>query len=138
MKRKLKTKKEPEKLRSEDLIHIRLEYEEALQAKRDVISSKIELLKIAKVIKRYYDFRLNELETKIKLYKLMRLLKTTMGKLQTTLPKIKMPNILKKDVERDGIKEIKRRVRETSESESSGDLETQLADIQRKLSAIHG
>mgnify|MGYP001587658612 FL=1 len=146
MKHKKIIKKEPQNRSKGDLIHIRLEYEEALRAKRDIIASKIELLRIARATKRYSSFRLEELDAKVKLYKLIKSLKLNVNNLRATLPKIRIPDILKKEEEskRDempkedkGVKEIRKKIEETEEKEYSGDLESQLEEIQRKLSAIH-
>ncbi|GBE19844.1 hypothetical protein BMS3Abin17_00574 [archaeon BMS3Abin17] len=134
MKRKKSSNKKPEKISKENLIHIRLEYDEAIQAKRDIISSEMELLRIAKIIRKYHSLRLEELSIKIKLQKLIKMLKSELGKLQTTLPKIKIPGILRKD--EGGIEEVKRKIKETEEVRQDGDIDAQLRDIQRKLSAI--
>ncbi len=146
MKHKKIIKKEPQNKNKGDLIHIRLEYEEALRAKRDIIASKIGLLRIARATKRYSSLRLEELDAKVKLYKLIKSLKLNVNNLRATLPKIRIPDILKKEEEskkdempKEGkeVKEIRKKIEETEEKEYSGDLEFQLEEIQRKLSAIH-
>ncbi|GAI84149.1 unnamed protein product, partial [marine sediment metagenome] len=53
---------------SENLIHVKLEYDEALQSKKDILSSEISLLRIAKAIKKHRLLRSDELKTKAKLY----------------------------------------------------------------------
>ena len=49
---------------SENAIHIRLNYMEALEAKRSILSSELNSLNIAKRIARYRDARMDELGLK--------------------------------------------------------------------------
>ena len=84
-------------MNSENLIHIKLEYRDALQAKKDIISSQIALLKVTGRIKGYRIYRSEELELKLKLFEKTKELKTNIGKLQRILPKPKIPSILKKE-----------------------------------------
>ena len=43
-------------MKNENLIHVKLEYGEALQSKKDVLSSEMNLLRIAGIIKKYRIF----------------------------------------------------------------------------------
>ena len=54
---------------NENLIHIRLEYGEAVEAKKDVLASEISLLKILKKIRAYREYKSKEFELKMDLYK---------------------------------------------------------------------
>ena len=45
---------------NENLIHVRFGYKEAFQAKRDILSSEMALLKIAKTIQGYGFYRSQE------------------------------------------------------------------------------
>jgi len=118
-------------MNSENLIHIKLEYKGALQAKKDIISSQIALLKVARRIKRYQIYRSEELELKLKLLKKTRELKTNIGKLQRIMPKPKIPAILKKE------EHVQKEEKEqTGLKYHEGDLEEQLQEIQRKLNEL--
>jgi len=114
----------------ENLIHIRLGYSEAFQAKRDVLSSEMALLRIAKTIRGYGFYRSQELELKSILYREIKELKMVLGKLQKTLPKPKIPGILKKEF--GGETEPKSKKIKPAER----NLEEQLQEIQRRLNDL--
>jgi len=108
-------------------IHVRINYEEAIQSKKDLLSSERDFIRVLKIIKRYRDLREKELNSKLKMQKKMKELKTNLGKLNETFPKIKVPDILKKNgLEEDKPKKIK-------EENKDKDLESQLREIQEKL-----
>jgi len=116
-----------------EVIHIKLEHNEALESKKDILNSEIGLLNIVKSIKRFQDLRSEELKTKIKANKKLKELKTNIGKLQQTLPKIKIPEILeeKREDEEDDKEEMKKPKIKEKIYDSS--LENQLQEIQEKL-----
>ncbi len=117
-----------------EVIHIKLEYPEALQAKKDVLGSELGLLRIAKAIKKHQVLRSDELKTKLRLHRKIRELKTSITKLQQVLPKVKITEILEekedKEEEEDEKKAIKKKVKERSHDIS---LEVQLQEIQERL-----
>jgi len=116
-------------MNKENLIHIKLEYKEALQTKRDILSSQITLLRIAKTIRGYCTYRSGELELKLILYKKMKELKMNLRELQRTLPKPKIPDILKKEgwEKTEQPKKIKSPER---------NIEEQLQEIQERLNEL--
>jgi len=114
----------------ENLIHIKLGYGEALQTKRDLLSSQIILLRIAKTIKGYDFYRSNELELKSILYKEIKELKMNLGKLQKTLPKLKIPDILKKE----GQEKTEPKSKKIKSPERN--IEEQLQEIQKRLNEL--
>lgn len=134
MKAKKKTakKRAPKK---EDLIYVKLDYMEAIQSKKDVLSSEMAVLQIAKTIKRYKVLRAKELALKLQMQTTMQDLKKNIKKLETTLPKIKLPNILKHEDE--VIKQVQKpfseEVKEVFEEDYDNELESQLEEIQSKL-----
>ncbi len=117
----------------ESVIHIKFDNEEAVAAKRDILTSQINLLKIAKIIKGYNFYRLKELELKVILSKKMKELKTNMTKLQKVLPTLKVPDILKKGKIEEPEEKYKEEKREKSYDRS---LEGQLQEIQRRLERL--
>jgi len=127
-----KKKKISEKRGIEDSVHIKLEYNEALESKRDVLSTEMDLLKIVKIIKKYKILRLKELNLKLKAYRRMGEIRANIGRLQKIIPKIKIPEFLKQDIEEEVEvkKEIKKKVL------YGDDLEAQLREIQDKLASI--
>ena len=114
----------------ENLIHIKLDYPEAINAKRGVLSSQMRLLKIAKSIKEYNFYRNEEIELKSLLYKKSKELRLNIRKLQSVLPKAKLPEILKKE------KEEKSEKPSRKEKIPERDIEGQLQEIQRRLNEL--
>jgi hypothetical protein len=111
----------------ENLIHIKLEYEEAIQSKKDVLYSEQNVIRIAKIIKRYQLIRMEELKIKINLQKALREIITNIKTLEKTLPQIEMPKILQH-----GKEEVIENMQTANKIESLG-LDRQLEEIQRKL-----
>lgn len=118
-------------MKNENLIHVKLEYGEALQSKRDILSSEMNLLRITKMIKKYRLLRLEELKIKLKLYRKIKEIITNIKKMQITLPKLEIPKILKKDKEIEEPDKLPIKEREYDES-----LESQLQEIQDKLNLL--
>ena len=111
-------------MKDENPVYVKLEYEEALESKKDILSSQVSLLRIIQMIRKYRLFRLEELKIKAKVYK----------KIKTDLPHVKIPQIKKTDEE----KEFVKRIKETTGSEYDNSLEIQLQEIQEKLRDIGG
>jgi len=121
-------------MKEENLIHIKLEQGEAIQRKKDILSSEIGLLKTISSIRRYQLLRSQELNLKLILYKKIKIVLTNIRKLKKTLPQMKIPAILKRS---EGKKEalittpiIKRR------EIAPNDIEAQLKEIQDKLKEL--
>lgn len=122
------------KMKNENLIHIKFEYEEALQSKKDILLSEMNLLKISKTIKNYSSLRLEELDLKLKLFKKIKEINADLRKLQISLPRLKIPEILKKDEDDEEISKVK----EIKEGPYEEDIEYELQEIQDKLRSISG
>lgn len=110
----------------ENPIHIRLGYREAFQTKRDILSSQMTSLKIARTIDKYGFYRAQELELKSILSKEIKKLKVYLGRLQKTLPKPKIKGVLEKESSIKG--EPSKKTKPVEEN-----LEEQLKEIQRRL-----
>lgn len=114
-------------MKEQSLIHVKIDYDEAVQSKKDLLSSERYFILLLKTIKRYGLLRRDELNTKLRLQKKMKDLKINLGKLNETLPKIKLPDILKKDdSEEESSSKIKGKI-------VNIDLESQLREIQDRL-----
>lgn len=116
-------KKKKKISREENLIHVKIDYGEAVQSKRDILSIEKDFLHVLKLLKRYHLLRKEELLMKIKLQNKMKSLKDNLRKLNDVMPKVKSPAILKRDIVEGATKEKK---------EEYG-LEAQLREIQAKL-----
>ena len=51
---------------SENLIYLKFNYEEAVMAKKDILSFEMDLLRILKKVKNYHNIRSEELRFKLK------------------------------------------------------------------------
>ena len=115
---------------NENLIHIKLERDEALESKRDILGSQIVLLRILKRINAYRVYRARELELKLTLNKKMKELRTNITTLQRILPQLKVPKMLRKETDAEGKKVSKKSSVMVIKDLS---IEGQLQEIQRKL-----
>jgi len=115
----------------EQLIHLKLEQREALRLKRDLLSAQAGLLKTAKTLRNYGYYRSEELKLKAILYKEIRDVKLNIGKLQKILPKLKVPEILRKEEKTETVKTSEPGAKKRT---YQGDnLEEQLQEIQNRL-----
>ena len=79
----------------QNLIHIKFEYDSALECKKDILASEIDLLRISQRVKKYRELRMKELDIKMNIDKKLRAFKLDIGRLQNLLPKVEIPKILK-------------------------------------------
>jgi|SRR3989344_2499084 len=143
-------------MKSENLIHIRLGTDEAVRAKRGLLSTELSMVKIAHFVRAYKELRMKELELKLDLDKKIRDLKNTERVIRGILPKLKIPSILEKKEEKVALKEIK--IAEEKAKKEKGkhqktllpkapkekpvkrlpadSLEAQLAEIQSRLNQL--
>ncbi len=118
---------------SDNLIHVKLDYEEALTSKKDILSSQIALLKIARTIKSYGSIRIRELELKLQLQKSFKELKTSLNKLNKILPNPTIPEIIRREEPQQTTVKKSKHVPVKHPDES---LENQLQEIQRRLGEL--
>jgi hypothetical protein len=122
-------------MKDQNLIHIRLSHSEAVNSKKDILSTQMNLIKMLKVMKSFHKLRSEELKTKAQIQKKLKELDSDIHKLELLLPKIKIPKILQT-----GTEEIKEEVKETVKKKEKDphekDLEQQLLEIQEKLKKL--
>jgi uncharacterized protein (DUF2384 family) len=134
-------------MKKEDLIHIKLDYDEALYGKKNVLSVEASLIKIAQAIQKYKMLRMRELELKKTLDEKSSLLRADLKKVKTTLPKMQLPKIVKKFEEKRHEEEKKAKIPKEKKSKKKTkktkkvepvkeDLGAQLQDIQDKLAKL--
>jgi Fe2+ transport system protein B len=109
-------------------VYLRLGYNEALESKREVLSSEILLLNMIKTIKRYNALKEEEFGLKVQLYKLVKELGMSVRKTKATFPFVKVPEKIKE--KEAGEKRI------VAKEKLDEDLETQLRKIQERLKSI--
>lgn len=115
------------KQEKENLVHVKVDYPDAINSKKELLSSELNLLQTASIIKRYTRLRLEELKIKNRLLSKIKELRTDSAKLQIVLPKIKIhtEKIAEEKKEDKEFELPKRYIKD--------DLEFELQDIQRKL-----
>ncbi len=119
-------------MKEESVVYVKLEYNEALQSKKDILASQVGLLKTIQAIRNYRVLRLEELRMKTKIYKKIKELISNIKKIKTTLPAIKIHQLKKTEEE----KNLGKKIKEAHEKDDG--LEIQLQDIQSKLRDIGG
>jgi len=118
--------------KTDNLIHVRFDYEEAVESRRDVLFSQLVALRMEKAINIYKIHRIKELELKEKLYKKMKDLRSTITKLEKSLPKLEIPEIVEK-------KKSGERYELNSDEKTNTnkeDIEGQLKEIQNRLDRL--
>jgi len=132
-------KHKKEKIKDENLIHIKLEHSEAVQSKRDILSSEANLLRMLRIIKRYHAFRALELDMKIRLHQRLHDLKKNFTKMETTLPELKIPKILQvEDVSIEHEEKDPTEKHKIHKKTHDVSIETELQGIREKLMALQG
>lgn len=103
--------------------HVKLDYLNALDSKKSMLGSEINLLQIVSKLRSYKNFRLKELDYKNKLRIELGKFLEMIDSLQNSLPNYEF-------------KEDKRKQKDKIFSESNKDLEKELNEIKRKLSNL--
>jgi hypothetical protein len=117
---------------SENVVHIKLNYEEAIQGKRNFLFSEMGALKVAKRIGRYKFLRLGEFDLRSKLYTKMKEVRSNIRRLQIIAPEPKLPKIIKRDLARRE-KEAEEPLKVKSKTYQQQDIESQLREIESRL-----
>ncbi len=122
-------------MKEQSIVHIKVDYDEAVQSKKDILASERDFLRIIKRIKRYKLLRSEELSNRIKIQNKLKELNLNITKINQIFPKVKLPDILKKkeEAKKKEIKEEKQPKIEIKEVHEDDDLERQLIEIQEKL-----
>ena len=127
----------------ENLIHVKFEYAEALEAKKDILNLEKNFLKTADIIERFNSLRTEEMKTKIRLQRKIKETEQILKNFKKILPEAKMPHVkeekIAKPIEiKEKTKTIEKRAVETKvkTSHASNDLEAQIREIQEKLNSL--
>ena len=119
-------------MKEESVVYVKLEYDEALQSKKDIISSQVSLLKTIQAIRHYKILRLEELKIKEQMHRKIKELTTSIKKIYANIPTIKIPQLKNSEEE----KNVGKKIKEAHEKDDG--LEIQLQEIQNKLKKIGG
>jgi hypothetical protein len=120
-------------MKSENLLHIKLAYEESLETKRGILITQKDLINLLKTIKKYHSIRSEELRLKLRIQKKIKELQSNTAKLQQILPKIRIPNILRKETEEVRRESVPKKMKKEDYDKN---IEDQLRDIQEKLKKL--
>ena len=121
---------------NKNLIHLKFDYDEALNSKRDILYSERSLITITKIINNYLSLKAQELNVKLDLHKKLKEIVTHIRKLQKLIPDVKIPEILRKDEhegEEDKKEEFRKPINEKKYPVYDSNIESQLQEIQEKL-----
>ena len=117
---------------SEKLIHVQLEYPEAVMVKKDILLTEAGILKIHGNIKGFHSLRKEELKTKRKINTKIRKINANLKKLGVLMPEVERPKVLKKPKE-----EKQDPIEETIKIKHyKNNIEKDLEDVQRRLRMI--
>lgn len=123
---------------NENLIHLKFDYDESLNSKRDILYSEKNLITIAGIIKNYISLKTQGLNVKLKLHKKLKETGTNVKKLQKLIPNVKIPEILRKDeLEKEDKKEnFRKPIKKEKYPVYDNGIEAQLQEIQEKLQSM--
>ncbi|VVB82315.1 Uncharacterised protein [uncultured archaeon] len=111
-------------------VYVKLEYNESLESKKDLLSSEISFLNLIKIMRRYNALRQEEFLIKLKIDRSLKALDLAVKKTKSTFPFLKIPKQARRE-------EINKKEIVTINKESfDRDLESQLRDIQERLISI--
>jgi len=113
-------------MKPESLIHVRIDYTEALSGKKDILSSQVNLLNTLKSVKKFHILRKKEIQKKISIQKKFKEALASIRKLEKTLPRI--PDEEKTEETKEKKIEIK----------STNDIDSELQEIQERLKRLGG
>ena len=122
---KSKMKKNPE---SSSVIHLRLEYDDAVDSVKDILEIEKSLMILAKKIKDYLYVRKDELKIKSSLSRKSKETKSIMKRMIDNFPQVKTPKVFgKKSFDFDKIE---------GRSKIDSSIERQIYEIQEKLNSL--
>lgn len=119
-------------MKDENVMYVKLENDEGVKAKSDILSIQMSLLKILRAMRGYSKTRAEELKIKSKLFNSIKETNANIKKIQENIPKLTTSPIKKPEEEH----EFKSILKERRSEKQDTDLESQLRDIQEKLRAL--
>ncbi len=119
-------------------VYIKLEKDEAISSKKDILSSEMNLLKIIQSIQNYQNLRKDELKKKRLIQKKAREARLNIAKIQMTMPALKVPKMFKREISGPAEPENAEEKIHIDLSRKKGTIENQLLEIQEKLNELQG
>jgi len=128
-------KKNKTESKQEEVMYIKLDYSEAHENKKRLLSSEISFLRISKSIKNYKMLRQEELNLKLKMGKKINDVDADIKRLKIILPKIRIHELPQKPGEKS---DIEKKIEFSKKQSNTSDIEFQLQEIQEKLRRMSG
>lgn len=123
-------------------VHIRINHEESVYLKKELLSSEVNTLKIIKLVKSYQILRTKEIKLKQIFNKDMNDTLENIRRIEKDLPKTESTHIkIKEDIELEKIKKDSKskkqeKIKLSKEQKESNELESQLREIQERLQSL--
>ncbi len=114
-------------------LHVRVEYEELYNSKKDVLILQASILRGLQNLKKYKESRATELKKKNNLLRNLKSVKSNFTKLKQTLPKVEEPKSSKEED-----KELPKLPRNKTKDKEQNKIESELEKIQKKLRQLGG
>ncbi|MBI4116849.1 hypothetical protein HY449_03845 [Candidatus Pacearchaeota archaeon] len=121
----------------EKLIHLKIDYLDSLETKKDILTLQKDFIGLRERIERFNSVRIAEINSKIKLGIAMRKTIDSLKKIKEILPEPKIPKILVKEEKENPVKRERKLDMKMQKLRDSRDIESQLRDIQNKLGSLH-
>jgi len=136
MKKKLVKVVKKEEHEKANPLHIRMDFKEALESKRDILLSEANLVRIGKATRDYHKLRMIELKKKVSLHLMVRHLSTTIMQMEKVFPDVKIPRFMKEENHHQEGESVFHFERHKADEKSTSDLDAQLREIQDRLNSI--
>lgn len=123
----------------ENPIYLKLDYNESISSKKDILSLEVSLLRLIKLRKTYHLLEEEEFQIKLNICAELKELEKNVNKVASSLPKLKLSEKIKsknKEIKEKMEKEASEANSEVQEPEKPDDLEIQLSEINEKLKEI--
>lgn len=118
-------------MNNENLIHVKVNSEEAIELKKEILASEISLLKMMRYLKLFHTLRSQEFNLKETLNQQTKNVKLEINHIKRIFPKIKISPMIKKEEKA----EIKKQTQKTKASQEKT-IEEELAEIQGRLNRL--
>ena len=112
-------------------MHVKLEFEEARENKKEVLSLEIGILKMLSAIKKYHELRLKELDNKRKINTQLKKISLNVTKMKKIIPNVQIPKKYSKKTE-----EVERVEKPITVKRKKSEIEYQLQKIQERLKSL--
>ncbi len=122
-------------MHNHDAIHLKLDYVNALDSKKDLLNSEKNLMLMAKAMHSYASLRKKELKKRVTLGRKAKELASLLKKMQKEMPETRTPSVGKKHVNETIVHAPSATKKQDKGREN---IESQLEEIQRKLNDIAG